>query len=84
MVLREEHFAITMINWDDKITNLRRIAAELNIGLDSLVFVDDNPFETNYVSEHLPEVAVIPLTPNLASHRCAGAQRPVRQPQRVG
>jgi len=74
MVLREEHFAITMVNWDDKVTNLRRIAAELNIGLDSLVFVDDNPFETNFVSEHLPEVAVIPLTPNPASHRAALAR----------
>ena len=74
MVLREAHFAITMINWDDKVTNLRRIAAELNIGLDSLVFVDDNPFETNYVSEHLPEVAVIPLTSNLAGHRAALAR----------
>jgi FkbH-like protein len=74
MVLREEHFAIAMVNWDDKVTNLRRIAAELNIGLDSLVFVDDNPFETNYVSEHLPEVAVIPLTANLAGHRAALAR----------
>jgi FkbH-like protein len=74
MVLREEHFAITMVNWDDKVTNLRRIAAELNIGLDSLVFVDDNPFETNYVSEHLPEVAVIALTANLAGHRAALAR----------
>jgi FkbH-like protein len=74
MVLREEHFAIMMVNWDDKVTNLRRIAAELNIGLDSLVFVDDNPFETNFVSEHLPEVAVIPLTVNLAGHRAALAR----------
>jgi FkbH-like protein len=74
MVLREEHFAITMVNWDDKVTNLRRIAAELNIGLDSLVFVDDNPFETNYIAEHLPDVAVIPLTSNLAGHRAALAR----------
>src|ERR1043165_7695291 len=74
MLLREEHFATIMVNWDDKVTNLRRIAAELNIGIDSLVFVDDNPFETNFVAEHLPEVAVIPLTSNLTGHRSAIAR----------
>lgn len=69
MVLREEHFAITMVNWDDKVTNLRRIAAELNIGMDSLVFIDDNAFETNFVANQLPEVAVIQLSANPAGHR---------------
>jgi FkbH-like protein len=74
MVLREEHFAITMINWDDKVTNLCRIAAELSIGLDSLVLMDDNPFETNFVAQHLPEVAVISLSGNLAEYRAALAR----------
>ncbi len=69
-VLKEEHFAARQINWDDKVTNLRRIAAELNIGLDSLVFVDDNPFEADYVREQLPEVAVVALPPKAyASYR---------------
>lgn len=69
-LLKEEHFAARQINWDDKVTNLRRIAAELNIGLDSMVFVDDNPFEAEYVREQLPEVAVLALPPNAyASYR---------------
>jgi FkbH-like protein len=62
-VLREQHFSALQINWDDKVTNLRRIADELNIGLDSMVFVDDNPFEADFVRERLPEVAVLALPP---------------------
>lgn len=58
MVLRRGDIASFVANWDDKAQNLRRIAHELNIGLDSLVFVDDNPFERNLVREHLPDVAV--------------------------
>jgi HAD superfamily phosphatase (TIGR01681 family) len=69
-LLKEEHFSARRINWDDKVTNLRRIAAELNIGLDSMVFVDDNPFEAEFVREQLPEVAVLALPPNaFASYR---------------
>ncbi|HEV2499706.1 MAG TPA: hypothetical protein VGY31_09025, partial [Terriglobia bacterium] len=45
-------------NWDPKVDNIREIATELNIGLDSLVFVDDNPAERAFVAEQLPEVAV--------------------------
>ena len=60
-LLRPEHFVAKRINWQDKATNLREIAAELNIGLDSLVFVDDNPFECRYVRETLPDVAVVEL-----------------------
>ena len=58
MVLRRDQIACFMANWDDKATNLRRIAEALNIGLDSLVFLDDNPFERNLVRTELPEVAV--------------------------
>jgi len=61
-VLREEHLAHWQINWDDKITNLNRIAENLNIGLDSLVFVDDSQFECDLVREQLPQIAVIQLT----------------------
>jgi FkbH-like protein len=60
-LLREENFATWQINWEDKATNIKRIAGELNIGLDSLVFVDDNPFECNFIREQLPQVAVIQL-----------------------
>lgn len=60
-VLTEEHFASLKANWQDKVTNLKEIAAELNIGLDHMVFVDDNPFETQMVKQLLPEVEVITL-----------------------
>ena len=61
MVLREEHFASLQINWNDKASNLRAIAEELNIGLDSLVFADDSPVERAWVRQALPEVLVVDL-----------------------
>ncbi|MCX6008163.1 MAG: HAD-IIIC family phosphatase, partial [Chloroflexi bacterium] len=62
MILREAHCATWQINWDDKVTNLTRIAQELNIGLDSLVLVDDSAFECNLVREQLPQVEVVQLS----------------------
>lgn len=61
MVLKEEHIATAQINWQDKVANLKQIAQDLNIGLDSLIFVDDSEFEVNLVREVLPEVEVIHL-----------------------
>ena len=61
MVIRREHIAAAEINWEDKATNLRRIAARLNIGLDSLVFIDDSEFEINLVRQNAPEVTAIHL-----------------------
>ena len=61
MLLRPEHFAALRINWQDKATNLREIAAELNIGVDALAFIDDNPVERTWVRESAPEVTVIDL-----------------------
>jgi FkbH-like protein len=58
MVLREEHVAVFVANWGDKATNLRAIAAALNIGLDALVLFDDNPAERAQVRRELPMVAV--------------------------
>ncbi|HVC60171.1 MAG TPA: HAD-IIIC family phosphatase [Acetobacteraceae bacterium] len=58
MVLRRSDIASFVANWSDKAGNLRTIAEELNIGLDSLVFIDDNPFERNLVRQELPMVAV--------------------------
>jgi FkbH-like protein len=58
MVLREEHLAAFVANWEDKASNLRRIRAQLDIGFDSIVFLDDNPFERNLVRQLLPEVIV--------------------------
>lgn len=60
-VLRLEDFAVFTANWRNKADNIREIAATLNIGLDSLVFVDDNPMERDIVRRHLPEVEVIDL-----------------------
>jgi FkbH-like protein len=62
MVLKEDHIAVFIANWSDKANNLREIAATLNIGTDSLVFLDDNPVERGQVREVLPEVAVPELT----------------------
>lgn len=58
MLLREEHIAVFQANWRDKASNLAAIARALNVGVDALVFVDDNPAERAIVREHLPQVAV--------------------------
>ncbi|MBE3144756.1 MAG: HAD family hydrolase [Planctomycetes bacterium] len=57
-VLHLEDFAIFRANWFDKTTNLREIANKLNLGLDSFVFLDDNPVERALVRGELPEIAV--------------------------
>jgi FkbH-like protein len=59
MILKLKDFAATRINWKPKSQNLREIAKELNIGLDSLVFFDDNPVERAEVAESAPEVHVV-------------------------
>ncbi len=58
MVLREDDFVTWRINWHDKARNIADIAAELNLGLQSVVFIDDNPAERARVREALPEVLV--------------------------
>ncbi|MGJ3252725.1 MAG: HAD-IIIC family phosphatase [Elainellaceae cyanobacterium] len=67
MVLRRNDIATFVANWEDKATNLRRIADQLNIGLDSLVFFDDNPVERAIVRKFVPAVAVpeVPEDPAL-------------------
>ncbi|HEX3653030.1 MAG TPA: HAD-IIIC family phosphatase [Rhizomicrobium sp.] len=66
MLLKEEHFAVFQANWIDKPSNLEAIARTLNIGLDSVVLLDDNPAERAQVRAALPEVAV-PELPEDAS-----------------
>jgi FkbH-like protein len=61
MLLRPEHFAAFRINWQDKAQNLKEIASELNIGIEAIAFLDDNPVERERVRQALPEVAVIDL-----------------------
>lgn len=58
MVLREADLAATQINWNDKASNIRALAQTLNLGLESFVFLDDNPVERKQVRDALPEVAV--------------------------
>jgi FkbH-like protein len=67
-LLHPEHFACVRVNWQDKVSNLREIANELNIGLDSLVFVDDNEMECDFVRNSLPEVKVVCLTKDATRH----------------
>ena len=56
------------INWKDKATNIKEIAQELNIGTESIVFVDDSKFECEWVSTNLPEVTTIHLNTEPAYH----------------
>jgi FkbH-like protein len=62
MVLKKDDFSAIQVNWDYKYLNIQKIAAELNIGIDSMVFVDDNPAECAMVREALPEVSTIHLS----------------------
>ena len=58
MVLRLSDIAVFMANWETKVDNIRAIQQVLNIGFDSMVFIDDNPFERNMVREHIPGITV--------------------------
>jgi FkbH-like protein len=58
MVLRRDDFAGWRINWEDKVRNVVNLVSELNLGLKSVVFIDDNPAERARVREALPEVLV--------------------------
>lgn len=66
MLLTLEDISVFVANWEDKASNLRKIAQTLNISLDSLVFFDDNPAERHIVSEFLPEVTVIEVPEDTA------------------
>lgn len=61
MVLKREHLTAWQINWDDKSDNLKALAARLNLGLDSVLFIDDNPLECAEVKINCPEVLTLQL-----------------------
>jgi len=61
MVLREEHFGAMRINWRNKAENVKEIAEELNIGLDAVVFMDDNPNEREIIRQIFPEVLTVEM-----------------------
>lgn len=70
MVLSLNDIAFFLANWENKATNIQTISTSLNIGIDSLVFFDDNPFERDIVRNYLPQVQVIdvPEDPALYIH----------------
>lgn len=68
MLLKLDHIAVFQANWNDKATNLQAIANELSLGLDSLVFLDDNPVERGLVRQMLPQVAVPELPDDAAGY----------------
>ncbi len=67
MILRLDDISVFVANWEDKASNIRMIQEVLNIGMDSIVFIDDNPFERNLVRELIPEITV-PELPEDAAH----------------
>ena len=68
MVLKMEDISVFVANWDNKADNIRQIQNVLNIGFDSMVFIDDNPFERNIVRENLPDVCVPELPEDPADY----------------
>jgi FkbH-like protein len=64
MTLRREDFAVWKVDWKAKSENLRAAASELALGLDSFIFLDDNPMECAEVAAHCPQVTVMPLPPS--------------------
>ena len=68
-ILKEEHFAALRINWQNKAANIAELAKEINIGLDSVVFIDDSPVEREQIRRTYPEVMVIDLPKNPRLYR---------------
>lgn len=68
MLLKEDHIAVFQANWEDKASNIRAIAKELALGLESLVFLDDNPVERALIRRELPEVGVPELEDDPANY----------------
>ena len=68
MVLKLEDFAVFVANWENKADNIRYIQSILNIGFDSMVFLDDNPFERNIVRENIPGITVPELPEDPADY----------------
>ena len=75
MLLKLDHIAVFQANWNDKATNIQAIAEELSLGLDAMVFLDDNPVERGLVRKLLPQVAV-PELPDEPSSTRERSRRP--------
>ena len=68
MVLRESDFVAMKVNWRDKADNLQALAAELNLGLDSFVFLDDSAFEVGLIGTRLPMVKCVQVPANISEY----------------
>ena len=68
MILKLKDFALFVANWDNKPDNIRYIQSVLNIGFDSMVFLDDNPFEREMVKKEIPEIVVPDLPEDIADY----------------
>jgi FkbH-like protein len=68
MVLQLEDISVFIANWENKVDNILRIQSILNIGFDSIVFIDDNPFERNIVRENIPDISVPELPEDPANY----------------
>ncbi|MCX6142677.1 MAG: HAD-IIIC family phosphatase [Ignavibacteriales bacterium] len=64
-LLKRTHLSAWRLNWEDKVTNIQSLAHDLNLGLESFVFVDDNPSECEVVKSMIPEVTVLRVPPRL-------------------
>lgn len=69
MVLKLDDFAMFVANWNDKASNIRMIQQTLNIGMDSIVFIDDNPFERGVVRNLIPEITVPEMPDDPAEYK---------------
>jgi len=76
MILRSADFAAWRINWKDKADNIRSLASELNLGLDSMVFFDDSPHERDLVRNLVPEVEVLEVPSDPSEYSAALVQYP--------
>lgn len=68
MILRMDDISMFVANWEDKASNIKTIQQTLNIGMDSMVFIDDNPFERNLVHQLIPEITVPDLPEDPAEY----------------
>ncbi len=68
MLLKPEHFVSMKINWNNKAQNMKEIVDEINIGLDSLVFLDDSEFERGVISNQFPEIYVPELPKDFSEY----------------
>ena len=68
MILRLDDISMFVANWEDKVSNIQQIQSTLNIGMDSIVFFDDNPFERNLVKSNIPDICVPDLPEDPAQY----------------